>query len=144
VPGPPGRRESLRLGYNDLYGGFEEPWNIGSGSAEEPRILWRCFQGCVVTPQGQLNCYLPLSNPTIATPLAAYADEASSSSRAYATACSSVIALPSAHAASNACGSSIPRVITRSRSFKFRKTDYQTPAPIFSLRASAVTKRRGG
>jgi hypothetical protein len=34
------------------------------------------------------------------------------------------------------------RIVAKSRSFKFRKTDHEIPAPVFSLRASATLKRR--
>ena len=75
-------------------------------------------------------------------PIAAYVGKVSLSSRAYSTARSKGIALPSAQAFSNSSGLSISRTLVRSRSFKRRKTDHEIPAPVFSLRASATPKRR--
>src|SRR3712207_655203 len=69
-----------------------------SGSAEEQGALPRLYQGCVGAPRGASSGRYPLA--------AWLVEASSSSSRAYATACSEVIALPSAQAVLKASSSS--------------------------------------
>jgi hypothetical protein len=37
--------EELFISYNDVYGGFEQLWKSGAGSAEKPGILQQTAQG---------------------------------------------------------------------------------------------------
>jgi hypothetical protein len=71
--------------------------------------LLRDSQGCAEAPRGPKDLSVALSDLMIASPLAAYAGEASSPSSAYSTACSKVIARPSAYVSTHVCSSSRAR-----------------------------------
>jgi hypothetical protein len=55
--------EGSFVGYEGIQGGFEEPWKLGTGSAEESGLLLRHGQGYVGPSRGLEGRSLPLSSP---------------------------------------------------------------------------------